>query len=125
MSRWPELPQTTEPGYAYGVLLIRKGWGRRTSTSVLAMANVQTCEVTPVEYLSRDCYDFSSDEFAFRPYGSRESYPVIEGNGFDFEMDEADVQNAHQRWSAYQTKRLTKHVQKAARTATTARKPKL
>ena len=125
MSRWPELPQTTEPGYAYGVLLIRKGWGRRTSTSVLAMANVQTCEVTPVEYLSRDCYDFSSDEFAFRPYGSRETYPVIEGDNFEFEMDEADVQNAHQRWGAYQAKQLMKHIQKVPRTGQDSRKPKL
>lgn len=108
-------PQVTEPGYAYGVLRVKRG--ARTTQRVVARVDLETCEVSMVEYLSRDAYDLCDNLLEFKPFGGKEAYIVIDGDDFELEMDEADTANAGQAWSLYQAKRLAAHVQKVPRPA--------
>lgn len=113
MSYLPQPPKVTELGYAYGVLRVKRG--SRTTQRVVARVDLSTCEMTMVEYLSRDAYDLSENLFEFKPFGGKESYIVIEGDDFEFEMDPADTANSGQAWARYQAKRLAAHVQKVPR----------
>lgn len=116
MSYLPQPPQVTEPGYAYGVLRVKRG--SRITQRVVARVDLATCEVAMVEYLSRDAYDLSENLLEFKPFGGKDAYIVIEGDDFEFEMDPADTANSGQAWARYQAKRLAAHVQKGPRART-------
>ena len=79
MAQWiPSLPLVLDPAYAYGTLQVRDEGSDRLRHEVVARLNLSSGAVFPLEGLSRDAYDWCSDQMRFRPYRTRQSWAVEE-----------------------------------------------
>jgi hypothetical protein len=104
--KWPTLPETLEPGYAYGLLQIRKG--ARLRHSELARVNTVTGRIALQDYLSRDAYDWCDDTITFRPWKATFEVDVEEGDRTEFALDADDLPQVMEAWAKHQSNALLK-----------------
>lgn len=115
MSRWPDLPSEINSNLVYGVFQVRGGWSQRLQGSALASVDPHTREVRLLEYMSRDSYDLGINDFNFKVYSTNVSVAVYEGEDFEFEINEEDVDQVRLAWTKFKSKKLKEHVVKTSR----------